>query len=172
MRKIYFLLTILAISISSFAQKNGSIKGIAFDTISKQPVSMATVTVVEKKDSSLVTFTMTDNKGYFELKGISNGEYRILITHVNYHNSNKYFKIEDAHKNVDLGNITMNDKYKVMDEVLIKNESPPVTMINDTVQYNAGSFKTVPNASVEQLLKKMPGIQVDKDGTIDRKSVV
>ena len=167
MRKIYFLLICIPfISISSFAQKNGSVKGIAFDTISKQPVSMATVTVMEKKDSSLVTFTMTDSKGYFELKGIANGEYRILITHVNYWNKNKYFTISDDNKNVDLGNITMGDKFKTMDEVFIKNEAPPVTMINDTIQYNAGSFKTVPNASVEQLLKKMPGIQVDKDGNI------
>ena len=82
---------------------------------------MATVTVMEKKDSSLVTFTMTDNKGYFELKGIPNGEFWILITHTNYHNSNKYFKIEDNNKNVDLGNITMNDRFKIMDEVVIKN---------------------------------------------------
>jgi hypothetical protein len=43
---------------------------------------------------------------------------------------------------------------------------PPVTLIGDTVQYNAGSFKTQPNASVEQLLKKLPGVQVAKDGTV------
>ena len=77
-----------------------------------------------------------------------------------------FFKIDDNNKSVDLGNITMNDKFKVMDEVVVKNEAPPVTMINDTIQYNAGSFKTAPNSSVEQLLKKMPGIQVDKDGTV------
>ena len=167
MRKIYLLLIVLlASSVSLFAQKNGAIKGIAFDTLSKQLVAMATVTVMEKKDSSLVTFTMTDNKGYFELKGIPNGEYRLLISHVNYHNSNIFFKIDDNNKSLDLGNITMNDKFKVMDEVVVKNEAPPVTMINDTIQYNAGSFKTAPNSSVEQLLKKMPGIQVDKDGTV------
>jgi hypothetical protein len=45
-------------------------------------------------------------------------------------------------------------------------EAPPVTLIGDTVQYNAGSFKTKPNAVVEDLLKRMPGIQVDKDGKV------
>src|ERR1044071_642293 len=65
-----------------------------------------------------------------------------------------------------MGNISMNDRSKVLDEVVVKNEAPPVTLINDTVQYNANSFKTAPNASVEQLLKKLPGVQVDKDGTI------
>ena len=73
MRKIYLLLFLLTgLSISSLAQKNGVIKGVAFDTSAKQPVAAATITVMQKKDSSLVTFTLTDNKGYFELKGIPN----------------------------------------------------------------------------------------------------
>ncbi|MBS1919775.1 MAG: outer membrane beta-barrel protein [Bacteroidetes bacterium] len=167
MRNISILLFLLTgFSFTSFAQKNGTIKGIAFDTLAKQPLASATITVMQKKDSSLVTFTLTDNKGYFELKGIPNGEYRLLITHINYHNSNTYFTIDDNNKNIDLGTITMNDKNKVLDEVVIKNEAPPVTIINDTVQYNANSFKTPPNANVEQLLKKLPGVTVNKDGTI------
>jgi hypothetical protein len=167
MRKNYFLLVGLFISsMCVFAQKNGAVKGIAFDTLSKQPVAAATITVMLKKDSSLVTFTITDNRGYFELKGIPNGEYRLLITHVSYHNNNQYFTIDDNKKFLDLGNIPMNDKSKVLEEVVVMNEAPPVTLINDTVQYNAGSFKTPPNANVEQLLKKLPGIQVQKDGSI------
>ena len=167
MRKIYLLLFLLTgLSISSLAQKNGVIKGVAFDTSAKQPVAAATITVMQKRDSSLVTFTLTDNKGYFEVRGIPNGEYRILVTHVNYRNSNKYFTVDDNNKNIDLGNIVMNDKNKVLDEVVVKNEAPPVTLINDTIQYNANSFKTAPNANVEQLLKKLPGVTVDKDGTV------
>ena len=69
---------------------------MAFDTIRKQPVAAATVTVLERKDSSLVSFTMTGNDGRFELKGLANGDYRLMITHVNYHNSNKYFNISDS----------------------------------------------------------------------------
>ncbi len=166
MRKIYLAFGLILFSLISSAQKNGSIKGIAFDTISKQPVAGATVTVVEKKDSSLVSFTMTDNNGKFEVSGIANGEYRLMISHVNYHNSNIVFKIDDNNKHRDLANITMNDKNKVLEEVVVGNEAPPVTMVGDTVQYNAGSFKTQPNASVEQLLKKLPGVKVEKDGTI------
>ena len=167
MRKFYSLLIFLfAFCLHILAQKNGTVKGIAFDTSARQPVSSATITVELKKDSSLVTFTMTDSKGYFELRGIANGEYRLLITHISYHNSNRYFTIDNNHKNVDLGNIVMIDKNKVLEEVVVKNEAPPVTLIDDTIQYNANSFKTQPNANVEQLLKKMPGIQVQKDGTI------
>lgn len=166
MRKIYLSLLLICFTASLFAQKNGTVKGLAFDTISKQPVAAATITVLEKKDSSLVTFAMTGNDGRFELKGIPNGEYRLMITHVNYHNSNIFFTISDNNKNAELGNIVMNDKAKVLTEVIARNEEPPVTLINDTVQYNAGSFKVQPNANVEQLLKKLPGVKVEKDGTI------
>ncbi|MEK7226676.1 MAG: carboxypeptidase regulatory-like domain-containing protein, partial [Bacteroidota bacterium] len=166
MRKIYLSLVLACFTTVLFAQKNGTVKGVVFDTISKQPVAAATITVLEKKDSSLVTFTMTGNDGKFELKGLANGEYRLMITHVNYHNSNSFFSIGDNNKNAELGNIVMNDKAKVLAEVVVTNEAPPVTLINDTIQYNAGSFKTQPNASVEQLLKKLPGVKVEKDGTI------
>src|SRR3569832_2884603 len=117
------------------AQKNGSVKGLAFDTISKQPVAGATVTVLERKDSSLVTFTMTGNDGRFELRGIANGDYRLLISHVYYHNSNTFFAISDNNKAAELGNLVMNDKNKVLEEGVLENEAPPVTLIGDTVQY-------------------------------------
>ena len=166
MRKIYLFLLAACFTTTLSAQKNGSVKGIAFDTISKQPVAAATVTVLERKDSSLVTFTMTGNDGRFELKGLANGDYRVMISHVSYYNSNKNFTISEVAKNAELGNLVMNDKAKVLEEVVLAAEAPPVTLVGDTIQYNAGSFKTPPNASVEQLLKKLPGVKVDKDGTI------
>lgn len=166
MRRFFTLLFIICLAGEAAAQKNGTVKGIAFDTISKQNVGAATITVLERKDSSLVTFTMTGPDGRFEIKGLANGDYRLLITHISYHNSNTYFSISDSLKNPDLGNVVMNDKTKVLAEVVLANEAPPITLINDTIQYNAGSFKTAPNASVEQLLKKLPGVKVEKDGTI------
>jgi Outer membrane protein beta-barrel family/Carboxypeptidase regulatory-like domain len=166
MRQFCFTFFFLSFSAIVIAQKNGSIKGIAFDTTSKQPVSNSTITLMQKKDSSLISFTMTDNSGKFELSGIPNGEYRLLITHVNYYNIIQLFKIDDGHKNIDLGNVIMNDRSKVLSEVVVTSEAPPVTLVGDTIQYNAGSFKTQPNANVEDLLKKLPGVKVEKDGTV------
>jgi len=167
MRKIYlFILLFTGLCSTVSAQRNGTIKGIAYDTISKQPVAAATVSVLDRKDSSLVSFTMTGNDGRFEVRGLSDGDYRLLITHVNYHNSNKYFTIKESNRNPDLGNLAISDKAKVLEEVVLAAEAPPVTLINDTIQYNAGSFKVQPNASVEDLLKKLPGVKVEKDGTI------
>jgi 5-hydroxyisourate hydrolase-like protein (transthyretin family) len=121
----------------AFGQKNGIIKGIAVDTVAKQPVGSATITLIQKKDSSLITFTMTDNNGRFELNGIQNGEYRLLITHVNYHASNQIVKIDDDHKSIYLGSIIMNDRTKVLSEVTVRSEAPPVTLVGDTIHISA-----------------------------------
>lgn len=165
MNRYCFTFFILLFSAAAFPQR-GTIKGLLFDTLAKQPVASATITLLQKKDSSLVSFTMSDNNGKFELNNIANGEYRLMISHVNYHNNNKIFSINERVTVLDFGRIIMNDLTKVLDEVVITNDAPPVTLVGDTVQYNAGSFKVQPNASVEDLLKKMPGIKVDKDGTV------
>lgn len=166
MKNIYLLIISSLCALTAIGQKNGSVKGTLYDTAAKQPVVSATITVLQKKDSALVSFSMTDAKGRFEITGLGNGEYRLLVTHINYHGSNKFFSIDDANKNRDLGNLVMRDASQMLDEVVVTAEAPPVTLIGDTVQYNAGSFKTPPNANVEQLLKRMPGIQVEKDGTV------
>jgi len=167
MKQTFCLGLILTLfSIAATAQKNGIVKGVAFDTIGKKTVGAVTVTVLDKKDSSLVSFSMTNNEGAFELRGIPFGNYRLMLSHVSYHNSNKYFSITDSNRIVDLGNLPLSDKSKVLEEVVIEAEAPPITMIDDTLQYNANSFRTQPNANVEQLLKKLPGVKVDKDGSI------
>ena len=167
MRKHYLLLLIACcFTLAVYAQRNGSIKGTVSDTISGQPVASATITLFRKADSSLVSFTMADNKGAFQLTGIPNGNYRLLITHVKYHSISQPVTINANSSDINLHNIPLHDLSRTLSEVEVNAEAPPVTLLGDTVQYNAGSFKTPPNASVEQLLKKMPGIQIDKDGTV------
>ena len=167
MPKNYLLFFVCSlVSIHAYAQRNGSITGSVQDTIRKRPVASATVTLLQKKDSSLVSFMMTDNNGAFELNGIAAGEYRLLITHLNYHSTSRNLTISTANPHITLPNIILYDLSRTLNEVVVSGEAPPVTLIGDTVQYNAGSFRTVPNASVEQLLKKLPGVQVDKDGTV------
>lgn len=166
MKKIYPLLSFLLMSMMAFSQKNGLVRGVVMDTAAKHPVAGATLTVLQRKDSSLVSFSMTDNNGRFEMRNLANGDYRLLITHVNYHNSNRYFSIKDDKKEIDLGNINFYDAAQVLPEAVVIAEAPPVTMVGDTIQYNAGSFRVQPNASVEDLLKKLPGVKVEKDGTV------
>jgi hypothetical protein len=166
MQKYYLLLLACCCSLALHAQNTGTIKGTVSDTIASQPVTSATITLLKKKDSSLVSFAMTNNRGYFELKGVASGEYRLLVSHVNYHNASRTVTVNANNPDLNLGNIVLLDLSRTLSEVVVNAEAPPVTLIDDTIQYNAGSFRTPPNASVEQLLKKMPGIQVAKDGTV------
>ena len=166
MRKILLLLPLWCLAGTANAQKRGTVRGVAFDTLGKHPVADATITLLDPRDSSLVSFRMTDGQGRFELTDLADGRYRLLVTHVNFHNVVREVKVGPGQRNIDLGNIDMSDQSIVLNEVVVNAESPPVTLLGDTIQYNAGSFKTQPNASVEDLLRRLPGVSVGKDGTV------
>ncbi len=157
---------IFGLAMSVFAQQKGKVSGMIVDTAMRKAVTGVTISILSSKDSSLVSFTMTGDDGRFEITNLSNGEYRLLATHTGYHNTNRLFSISTEKPFASLGEVPVTDKYKALDEIVIQAEAPPVTLKADTVEYNAGSFKTQPNANVEDLLKKLPGVKVDKDGTV------
>jgi len=156
---IFFLLTGAMV----LAQKTGiAIKGQLTDTLQKQLIADATVSLVNAKDSSLVAFSRTDSLGRFSFRQLKPGRYRLSASQVNFHPKWKNF---EADGDVDLGNIYMRDK-SMMEEVTVTAQRPPVVVNGDTLEFNAEAFKTKPNAVVEDMLKKMPGVEVDRDGTI------
>ena len=166
MKKVYVAVLLLAFSGFSFAQNNGSIRGNFVDTILKQAVTDVTITILQAADSSLVTFGRSGRTGTFHIQYLPKGKYRLLATHVGYRNYTRYFDITEETKEVDAGYIALHNKSVLLEEVTVNQEKPPVTFKNDTIEFNAGSFKTKPNSVVEDLLKKLPGVQVDKDGKI------
>ncbi|RYY59708.1 MAG: TonB-dependent receptor, partial [Chitinophagaceae bacterium] len=165
MKYFSLLLTCFFILAESRAQ-SGSVSGSAYESAGSKRLADVTVTILKRKDSSLVSFNMTSSSGYFRIMHLAEGEYRLLASHVGYHNFSKNFTITEAAREVDLGILNMQDQSVVLQEVVVSSEAPPVSMVGDTVQYHADAFRTQPNANVEQLLKKLPGLQVDKDGNI------
>jgi hypothetical protein len=166
MRFVFLLFFSSLISVFSYSQKNGVVKGTLIDTSAKQTLADATITILDAKDSSLVSFARSDKSGNFTIKGLDIAKYRLLVTHVGYRNINKNFIVSNEAKEIDLGYLPISTKSDLLGEVTVVQEVPPVSIRNDTLEYNAGSFKTKPNAVVEDLLKKLPGVQVDKDGTV------
>ena len=164
--RILLILTALLFSVTLFAQKpDGIIKGKLVDSTSKQPIPDATVSLVLAKDSSLVTFTLTNKQGTFEIKGLDNTAYNLIITHQEYGEIKKALEITAEKKLVDLGDINRAKDYQTLTGVVVTSEAP-IQVKGDTVQFNASGFKTKPNATVEDLLKKLPGVEVDKDGNV------
>jgi hypothetical protein len=166
MKKILTLSVLFFIAFAAQAQKtDGSVKGKLLDTAAKQPISEATISAVNTKDSSLATFTLSDKKGVFEIKGLEEGIYQLIITHTSFETFKKTFSITATAKTADLGELQPQKAYKTLGEVTVSSDAP-VIIKNDTVQFKADAFKTKPNATVEDLLKKIPGMQVDKDGSV------
>ncbi|MBC7902074.1 MAG: carboxypeptidase regulatory-like domain-containing protein, partial [Gemmatimonadaceae bacterium] len=165
MKNFYLLFTAVFI-LTTQVWSQGSVKGVLSDTATAKFVSDATVTVLDSKDSSLVSFSRSNAEGFFSIKGLSSGKYRLLVTHIGFRNLNRDFVINEHIPVIDFGSLPLLSKSNTLEEVTVVAEAPPVTIRNDTLEFNAGSFKTSQNAVVEDLLKKLPGIQVDKDGKI------
>jgi Outer membrane protein beta-barrel family/Carboxypeptidase regulatory-like domain len=167
MQKILLIILLVAGSfVDGYAQKNNSsIKGRLVDTLQKQKIDNATVALISSTDSSLIGFTRSDAEGNFSLDNIRPGQYRLSVSHVGFHPLWKNVELNNDNPLTDLGRILMRDK-TLLDEVVVQAQRPPVQVNGDTLEFNAEAFKTKPNSVVEDMLKKMPGVEVDKDGTI------
>ena len=160
----YLLLPIfLFLSIASIAQK-GILKGTLIDSVGKQSLKDASITVLDGQDSTLVAFGLSQNDGSFQLKNISLGKYIVKISFEGYKTVRRRLTVSSDKLITDLGNIYMKVKTKELDEVVVT--AAPIVIKKDTIEYNASSFKTKPNSVVEDLLKKLPGVEVSKTGTV------
>ncbi|MBI3720065.1 MAG: outer membrane beta-barrel protein [Sphingobacteriales bacterium] len=166
MNRILLILIFAFSTAIGTAQKNKIvIKGRLVDTLQKQQLDNATISLINAKDSSLIGFTRTDAEGRFVIAGVNAGLYRLSFSRVGFHAEWKNIEVVADTREIDLGNILMKDN-SIMSEVFVQNQRPPVQVNGDTLEFNAEAFKTKPNAVVEDMLKKMPGVEVDKDGTI------
>ncbi len=154
-------------STQNLVAQNFSITGTVSDTAAA-PLYTATVTVLKASDSTLLAFEQTDEKGFFKISDIarSDAPYIVRATYVGLAMRDKKLNApEPAVKTVDVGVLTLMNS-TMLREVLIEAQRDPIRIVGDTTEYNASSFKTQPNAVAEDLLKKMPGIEVAKDGTV------
>jgi hypothetical protein len=158
-----FISCLLLISYVGFAQ-NLTIQGSLKDSIANRALNSATVSLVYAKDSSLVSFSRTNEEGFFNFKNVAAGSYLISVSYVGY--IPKWVPvITGTEKTVEMGVIYMND-VNSMSTVTVTARRPPVVINGDSVEFNSENFKTAPNAVVEDLLKKMPGMEVDNAGGI------
>ncbi|MFN3315962.1 MAG: hypothetical protein ACK40K_04055 [Raineya sp.] len=162
----YFWLTgfLLFFSLEVLAQNKGSVKGRILDSLDKDFVPGATISFQKVPDSTVVGFTMSDDLGYFEYKGLALGEYKIIVKIVGSAVLRKNFSITAEKLEVNLGNLELQPES--IEGIVVKGEVAPVEIKQDTVEFNAAAFKTKPNANTEDLLKKLPGVEVAKDGSV------
>jgi outer membrane receptor protein involved in Fe transport len=168
MKVMNLLVLCLCFCMSAQAQKPSAkteISGTATDSLTGKPMRTASVSLLAERDSAYVTANVTDGDGWFRIRNVSAGTYRLLVTFVGYRNASRTVVVQRSTP-VNVGTILMQEQSGMLNEVVIKQERPPVTIKQDTLEFNAGSFKTEPNAQVEELLRKLPGVEVARDGTI------
>ena len=158
----YFSLLLLLVSALSFAQEF-EVSGKIVDTESN-PLESATVYVEKIADSSLVTYTISEKDGSFLLKG--NTENKAVNLYVSYAGFKPYRKQIEITKKQDLGAISLEILDNALDEVTLTATRAPISVKQDTLEFNANSFNTRQDANLEELMKKLPGVEVDSDGNI------
>jgi hypothetical protein len=168
--RLLILNSLLLMSYVSMAQ-NVQIEGTIMDSVAKRALPYATISLVRSQDSSLVSFARSNDQGFFTIKNVPAGKYLLSISYVGYQQQWYAFKT-GATPVLNLNNIYLEDASK-MSTVTVTARRPPVVINGDSIEFNAENFKTPPNAVVEDLLKKMPGIEVDKSGgiTVNGKTV-
>ncbi len=159
------ILTIFFVASYFFSSaQTASVKGVTTDTSSKQNLSNTVISLLHSKDSILYKFTRSDAKGNFELKNLKAGDYVLLITYPAYADYVDHVNLTDT-TSLNL-KVPMTLKAHLLKEVIVRQTISAIKIKGDTTEFAADSFKVQPDASVEDLLKKLPGIQVDKNGQI------
>ena len=163
MKKSVFVLFTFLLSVVSLSAQY-SIQGNVKEKKSGNSMELATVRLLNVKDSVLVQGNRTDQSGKFELKDLKSDVYILSITSVGYAKYEKNITLQG--KNIDLGTISLDEDAKILSQVDVNGTAVQVMVRNDTVEYNASSVKTNQNAVVEDVLKKLPGVEIDSDGKI------
>lgn len=163
--KNFFIVLVCSFTFCAFSQsKPFKISGKAISQQEKIPLESATVYLEQVKDSTLVTYTISDKNGDFTLEGKTyNRKLNLLISYVGYKTLKKEIVLDK--ELIDLGILNMVIDNNALDEVIVKSTAP-ITVKKDTLEFNVKSFKTKKDANVEDLLKELPGVEVDTDGKI------
>lgn len=165
MKKLTVFLLSFLLACTSLLAQNATIKGVVTDTLNKENLFNASVSVLRAKDSVLMKYTRSDKDGKFQLKNLKTDKYIMMITYPSF--ADYYETIDLAAKpEADLGTVKLTLKSKLLEDVVVRSRIAAIRLKGDTIEYKADSFKVSPGASVEEMLRKLPGLQVDKDGNI------
>jgi hypothetical protein len=164
MMKSFTLLVLFVCTMLAGKSQTNSIKGYIKEQDSRKPVSGATVSLLLQLDSTLVQSVVADTAGYFVLNNVAADSFIVTVNTVSHQQFVSFIIITGGVK--DMGTISLLPQGKDLVNITIVAKTPPVTLKGDTTQYNASQYKVNPDASAEDLVKKMPGITVDKAGTV------
>ena len=161
--KMRFAVSLILLLTSVSQVSAYTIKGKIIDAAG-EAMADASVRLLSAKDSTFVKGRMADSKGSFTLTDVNSGEYIIETSFIGYDKA--YSNVEVKKKNIEVEDIRMYETSHLLAETTVTGVKAPIVVKEDTVEFNAGSYKTPPNAVIEDLLKRLPGVEVGSDGKI------
>lgn len=165
--RLLLLWITLLFSLASAAQQAGvNITGIVIEKENGLPVEQATVRLLHPKDSTLARGTATNRTGQFTLKNVAAGSYLLHISYVGFDALYQPLQVTGKIDPVRLGKLALTEGGVQLGEALVIGKAPEVAVRNDTLEYNADSYKVAEGSVLEDLLKKMPGVEVDTEGKV------
>lgn len=163
LQKSGFLSILLAFSILSQAQ---SVKGVMVDPVEGTKVRGATIQLKNAADTTQSVFTVSDETGGFGFSGLSLGQYILQASSVGFEFLQMPVTLTDSIPNLDLGEVFLPKRTQTLEGVVVVARPAMATQRGDTTQFSASQFKVNPDATVEDLVKKMPGVTVDRSGNV------
>ena len=160
------VIALLFIGYYANAQTGGSATGKVLNGKDKTPVDYASVAVKRLSDSVTVGGTNTIANGTFTVSGLAPGKYKLYVVYIGLKSINKKFELTSAAPTINFGDLLMENTGVQLNTVVVQGEIPPVVVKKDTLEFDAKTIKVKENSVVEDLLKKVPGVEVSKDGTV------
>lgn len=165
--KCLLMLLMILFSPMAFAQQSGvNVTGSVVEQGNDTPIEQATVRLLNVKDSAMVRGVVSARNGSFTLKNVKKGSYLLHVTFIGYDPLYQPLQITGKKNPVNVGKLELSDGAIELGEAVVIGKAPEVTVRNDTVEYNADSYKVTEGSVLEDLLKKMPGVEVDSEGKI------
>ncbi|MGI8634558.1 MAG: hypothetical protein ACR2KZ_04060, partial [Segetibacter sp.] len=165
MRTHFLLVLLLTGSLVNAQSKNaGTVKGKLADSTFHQNLKDATVSILNPHDSSLVRYGLSKADGSFTIENVPFGSYIFYVTFQGFLEIQKTFSITGQKPDYNPGTLYMRSLPADLGNVTVR--TSPILIKGDTTEFNASMFKTKPNSTAEDMLKKLPGVEVDKDGAV------
>ncbi len=178
MRKAFLLLTVLSLLIPSVcaAQKDSkekskldgkvSVNAHIIDGSTTENMPQVTVQLFELPDTTFIYGTVTDNEGWFNIKKVPVGEFLLRYSFMGYSTQEFSFKTVKEDRERALGVFRMYEKSIMLSETVIEDALPPTQVVDDTLMYNVSAFRVPEGSVLEELIKRLPGVEVDENGGI------
>ena len=167
MKRLAFLVLLIGLGTTMLLAQSGkvTVSGVVLDKEDDSPVMQATVQLLSLPDSTMAAGNVTNNNGRFSLS-VKPGKYVLKVSFVGYLTHMKEYRLSGSKPTLNVGKIALSSDAIMLSEATVTAEAPQVTVSGDTLGYNASAYRTPEGAMLEELVKKVPGAEVDDDGNV------